>query len=96
MSWINVGEVYYLETSRHGRESARAAIEVLRPALRFEAPDDAMVLAAAGLKARHSISYADCFAVATAKRHEAPLLTGDPELVELAEDVEVVDLRVHG
>lgn len=94
MSWINAGEVYYLETRRRGRESARAAIEALRPVLHLEEPDEATIIAAASLKARHPISYADCFAVATAMRHRAPLLTGDPELVALAEDVEIIDLRV--
>jgi len=33
---------------------------------------------------RGGISYADCFAVATAKRQDAPLLTGDLELLALA------------
>lgn len=93
MSWINVGEAHYLETRRRDEQGARTAIEALRPALHLEAPDEAMVIAAARLKADHPISYADCFAVATAQRHRAPLLTGDPELVALPEEVEVIDLR---
>jgi len=36
------------------------------------------------LKACHSISYADAFAVATAIREQAPLVTGDPEIQALA------------
>ncbi|HEX4670032.1 MAG TPA: hypothetical protein VH275_08695 [Solirubrobacterales bacterium] len=39
------------------------------------------------------MSYADCFALATARRHGAPLWTGDPELLALASPDEVVDLR---
>jgi len=37
--------------------------------------------------------YADAFCVATAQRLDAPVLTGDPEIVALAGEVEVVDLR---
>jgi hypothetical protein len=35
----------------------------------------------------------DCFAIATARRYEAPLWTGDPEIIELADPSEIVDLR---
>ena len=38
------------------------------------------MMLAATIKARYPISYADAFAVATAIRHDAPLVTGDPEL----------------
>ena len=38
-----------------------------------------LLLAAAGLKARYPISYADSFAAALAMINRCPLLTGDPE-----------------
>ena len=38
------------------------------------------VLAAARIKAGYPISYADAFAVASAQREKATLVTGDPEL----------------
>ncbi len=41
------------------------------------------VLEAARLKAGFSISYADAFAVATAVRMDAVLVTGDPELRQI-------------
>ncbi len=34
--------------------------------------------------------------IATAQRYQAPLLTGDPEIIEWAGDVEVIDLREAG
>jgi ribonuclease VapC len=37
------------------------------------------IIEAARIKADHPISFADCFAVATAKRESASILTGDPE-----------------
>lgn len=41
-------------------------------------------MSAAGLKSRYAISYADAFAAATALMHDAPLVTGDPELRAMA------------
>ena len=46
-------------------------------------PDWPLVSAAAKIKARGGLSYADAFCIATAVRVEAPLWTGDPEIVEL-------------
>lgn len=62
--------------------------------MRTEPPDADLVLGAAEIKAGGRISYADCFAVATAERHQAPLLTGDPEILALDRPaLELVDLR---
>jgi len=64
--------------------------------VRAEEPDSELVLAAARIKAGGGISYADCFVIATAQRREAPLLTGDPEIIRHAANVEVIDLRTAG
>jgi ribonuclease VapC len=84
MNEINIGEVYYI-TARY--RSVELAEELLR---RLETlPIDPVgnsfteVLAAARLKAGFSISYADAFAVATAIRMSAVLVTGDPELRQI-------------
>jgi ribonuclease VapC len=45
----------------------------------------ATVLAAAHIKARFPISYADAFAVVTALDHGGVLMTGDPEFRPLAD-----------
>ena len=47
------------------------------------------VISAAEIKAQHAISLADCFAVATAQRENAVILTGDPEFKEVAKLVEI-------
>ncbi|MDW5597753.1 PIN domain-containing protein [Conexibacter stalactiti] len=47
----------------------------------------------AEIKARGGLSYPDAFCVATALRHRAPLYTGDPEIIKLGADIEVIDLR---
>ena len=77
-----------------GETRAASAIELLRRSMRAEAADPDMVIAAARIKAGGGISYADCFAVATAQRYGEPLLTGDPEIVALVGEIEVVNLRL--
>lgn len=94
MSWINLSEVFYIESRRMGADRASAAIEHLRHTLIVEEAGEEASLAAAAIKAENTISLADCFAVATAERHRAPLLTGDLEILELKRpNLEVVDLR---
>lgn len=93
MSWINLGEVFYVELRRVGRLQASEAIAAVRRQVTVEAPDGDLVMAAARLKATGGASYADCFAMATAQRHGAPLLTGDPEILAFADQLDVVDVR---
>jgi uncharacterized protein with PIN domain len=92
-SWVNAGEAYYVIARDDGREVARSALRSLQSAVRLEEPDAGLVLAAADLKATGGLSYADCFAVATARLHQAPLLTGDPEILDNPSGIEVIDLR---
>jgi predicted nucleic acid-binding protein len=94
MSWINLGEVLYLETRRVGVVRAQDAVDAVRDVTVLEVPDERLVQAAAARKAVGGLAYADAFAVATAERHAARLLTGDPEVVALdGQGVTVVDLR---
>ncbi len=93
VSWINLGEVLYLETRRVGVDRAQDAVEAISDVSVVELPDEALVRAAAARKAAGGLAYADAFAVATAQRHDARLLTGDPELIALdGHGVTVVDL----
>lgn len=68
-------------------------VEALRRTVVSERPDWDLTASAARLKSRHRLSYADAFAVATARRHDAPLYTGDPEILALPSLVDVIDLR---
>ena len=81
MSWINLGEVFYIVRRLHGHEAAESVVRDLRPQLDLDLPDAARVLQAATIKADHACGYADAFAAATALARHAPLLTGDPELL---------------
>lgn len=81
MSWINLGEVFYVIRRTQDDEQANAVVRDLRPRLRLDLPSEERVLAAAAIKADHPLAYADAFAVATAVAHGTTLLTGDPELL---------------
>jgi predicted nucleic acid-binding protein len=88
MSVINLGEVYYrmhriageIQATEGLRRLRRLPIEIL-PAR------EVVVMEAARLKAGHPISYADAFAVATARLTRAGVLTGDPEILALPREV---------
>ena len=48
-----------------------------------------LVLAAAEIKAKYPIAYADAFIVATAIRESARVITGDPEFKTVAHLIEI-------
>jgi predicted nucleic acid-binding protein len=93
---LNLGEALYMRIRERGEKAAVADIEKIRRRSKVLSPDWALIRSAARVKAGGGLSYADAFCVATTLRLKAPLWTGDPEIVELAESLrcEVVDLRV--
>jgi predicted nucleic acid-binding protein len=94
MSWINLGEVFYIIHRSTGVAQARAVARDLRHLLHMDLPSESRVLEAAAIKARYPLAYADAFAIATAVAHGASLLTGDPEILDDGDpDWPVVDLR---
>lgn len=93
-SWINLGEVIYNEADRVGLDRAETAVTRLTEIIHSEEPDADLIRSAASVKAIHRVSYADGFAVATAERHDLPLLTGDREIIAMKRAVlQVIDLR---
>jgi predicted nucleic acid-binding protein len=94
VSWINLVEVYYRIQRDHGRTAADDTLRDLRASLSADLPGTARMIEAARIKARAAIALGDCFAVATAVAHGAVLLTGDPEIIDLADrPCDVEDLR---
>lgn len=81
MSWINLGEVFYVLTRSVGHAAARSTVSDIEKLVDVQLPDRAAVISAATIKAAHPMSYADAFAAATAMKCAAPLWTGDPELL---------------
>jgi ribonuclease VapC len=85
ISLINVGEVFYLIAKRHGAATAeRFLADLAMMPIQALLPDRRLILGAARLKSRYPISYADAFAVETARQQNAILVTGDPELWQLS------------
>ncbi len=94
MSWVNLGEVFYVVHRAAGADRAREVVNDLRRRLRLDLPSEIRVLEAAAIKARHRLAYADAFAIATAVAHRASLLTGDPEILDAGDPTwPTVDLR---
>jgi predicted nucleic acid-binding protein len=81
VSWMNLGEVFYVVRRVHGDDEAGTTVRDLREVIAPELPSDRRVIEAARLKADHPMAYADAFAAATAVAHQATLWTGDPELL---------------
>ncbi len=80
LSVVNLGEVAYITEREQGISAARRALAAIdQLPIKLVEADRRMALAAAHVKAQHSISYADAFAVALAQLMQAPILTGDPE-----------------
>ena len=79
ISQINLGEVYYKSIRAVGIERARQFLDNFeRLPLTILVPDRDLIWKASEIKAEFSISYADCFAVATAMELGAQIVTGDP------------------
>ena len=77
---INLGEIYYISIRRLGLESAKLYLEqLLDLPIDIVSPSSEIIRGAAEIKAQYAISYADCFAVATALKYSASIITGDPE-----------------
>jgi predicted nucleic acid-binding protein len=80
MSAINAGEVYYFLRKTHSEriaESWRELSATLPVTIGVPTLDE--IWAAALLKGRYPIAYADAFAAALAQKYRCPLVTGDPE-----------------
>lgn len=80
LSIINLGELLYITERRGGVAKAQDALALIRQLpIEVLPADEQSVLAAAHIKANHSLSYADAFTVAVAMQEKASILTGDPE-----------------
>lgn len=80
MTCVNAGEVYYMSVRKDGLAKAEIAWKaLLQFPIHIIDADLEFSLAAAKIKAKHSISYADAFAAALTINKKAILITGDTE-----------------
>jgi predicted nucleic acid-binding protein len=90
MSVVNLSEVYYRIGKVKGESEAQKTLEEIRSLkLTLVPATEERVFAAAGFKIRHTIPYLDAFAVATADELGAVLVTGDPELEQLQDEIKL-------
>jgi predicted nucleic acid-binding protein len=88
---INLGEIIYATKREFGDQKK---LEVLANIERLNftvlpIPNN-LIFQAAEHKAQYNISYADCFAFASAIEHKAILVTGDPEFKKVEHLVEIM------
>ena len=88
---INLGEIIYSTKKEFGDQKK---LEVLANIERLNftilpVPNN-LIFQAAEYKAQYALSYADCFALASAVEHKATLVTGDPEFKKVEHLVGIV------
>jgi predicted nucleic acid-binding protein len=91
MSVVNLGEVWYSIARKTSPETADQYVNEIR-GMNIEILEAGWPITrqAALFKAPGNISYADCFAAALAKIHQAELVTGDVEFKSLEGEIKVV------
>jgi predicted nucleic acid-binding protein len=91
LSTIGLGEIAYIVERRHGEVACQETLEKLATfPIQLQEATLERVLAAARLKARYAISYADAFAVALAQELESEVVTGDREFEQVESLVDVL------
>lgn len=84
ISAVNLAEVAYRLERVWGEDRMLEALALIESyPIRIVDVDMGLAVAAAHLKAQHSVSLADCFAAALAQRLDATVLTGDPDFQRL-------------
>jgi ribonuclease VapC len=88
---INLGEIIYSTKKEFGDQKK---LEVLANIERLNFTilpiPNKLIFQATEYKAQYAISYADCFALASAVEYKAILVTGDPEFKKVEHLVEIV------
>jgi len=88
---INLGEIIYSTKKEFGDQKK---LEVLANIERLNFTilpiPNHLIFQAAEYKAQYALSYADCFALASAVEHKAMLVTGDPEFKKVEHLVDIV------
>ena len=91
LSIVNLGEVAYITHRERGLPAAQRAIAAIdQLPVRVVDADRSRTFAAARIKARHALSYADAFAAALGQEVDGEVVTGDPEFETVEEIVRVL------
>ena len=87
---INLGEIIYITKREFGdQKKMEVLINIERLRFTLLPVRNSLVFEAAEYKARFPISYADCFALASAIENKATIVTGDPEFKKVEALVDI-------
>jgi len=87
---VNLGEVYYHFLRTGGNETGEIALKTIQTLpITVLNIDYSLTLEAARFKAKNKMSYADCFAAASAKLNKAQLVTGDKEFKQIEKNIKI-------
>ena len=91
MNEINLGECFYIIARERGLDKAEDFIQTILPSLPITRRGNTFqdILEAAKIKATYPLCYADCFAIQTSLRENAPVVTGDPEFQQAEKLVKI-------
>jgi ribonuclease VapC len=90
MASVNAGEVWYIIAREASEaEADRAVDDLTRLGIELIDADWPLARTAGSFKARHKMSYADCFAAALAKDRKSDLVTGDKEFKQVEAEISI-------
>ena len=88
---INLGEIIYSTKKEFGdQKKLEVLANIERLNFTISPVPNNLIFQAAEYKAQYALSYADCFALASALEHQATLVTGDPEFKKVEHLVSIV------
>jgi ribonuclease VapC len=88
---INLGEIIYSTKREFGdQKKLEVLANIERLSFTILLIPNNLIFQAAEYKAQYNISYADCFALASAIEHKGILVTGDPEFKKVEHLVEIM------
>ncbi len=91
---INLGEIIYV-TKKHFGDKKKLEIlgRIHQLSFKILPVPESIVYQAAEIKAKYPLSYADCFAASCAIEHDATIVTGDPEFLNVEHLVKIEWIR---
>jgi len=88
---IHLGEIIYMTKREFGdQKKLEVLANIERLEFRVLPVPNQLIFQAAEYKAQFPISYADCFALASAVEHKAAIVTGDPDFKKVQHMVEIL------
>ena len=91
MNAVNYGEIIYIIKRAFGdRKKIECLAAIERLGIEILSVPNELIFRAAEYKAEFAISYADCFALASAVENKAALVTGDPEFKKMEHLAKVI------